>query len=71
MAPNSPLRAQVTALARPATPLSPAQHPELSPARLLWALLLARTYEIFPLRCLLCGAEMIGIDESRRSQTGR
>jgi hypothetical protein len=26
--------------------------------RFLWALLLARIYEIFPLRCALCGAEM-------------
>ena len=57
---------EVTALARPATPPSPAplpagdpaQRPARSPARILWALLLARIYEIFPLRCTLCGGEM-------------
>ncbi len=27
-------------------------------ARYAWALLLARIYEFFPLRCLLCGGEM-------------
>jgi hypothetical protein len=66
LAPNSPQRAQVTALARPATtpspaPMSagdPAQHAERSPARILWALLLARLYEILPLQCPLCGAQM-------------
>ena len=51
LAPNSPQRAQVTALARPATPLSlaplpagdPAQRvPSAPPARILRALLLAR-----------------------------
>jgi hypothetical protein len=55
----------VTALARqpssPAPPSlpagNPAQHSERSPARILWALLLARIYEIFPLRCTLCGAQ--------------
>ena len=49
-APNSPQRAQVTALARPATPIppppppagDPAQHAQHSPARLLWARVLAR-----------------------------
>ena len=66
LAPNSPQRAQVTALAHRATALSPAplpagdpaQRPERSPARILWALLLARIYEIFPLRCTLCGGKM-------------
>ena len=66
LAANSPLRAQVTALARPATAPSPApmsagdraQHAERSPARILWALLLARIYEVFPLQCPLCGAQM-------------
>lgn len=66
LAPNSAQRTQVTALARPAAPPSraplpagdPAQPPERSPARILWALLLARIYEIFPLRCTLCGAQM-------------
>jgi len=66
LAPNAPQRPQVTALARPATPPSPAlppvgdpaQRSERSPARYLWALLLARIYEILPLRCALCGAEM-------------
>ena len=66
LAPNAPQRAQVTALAQPTTPLSPAplpdgnpaQHAERSPARILWALLLARIYEILPLRCMLCGGQM-------------
>jgi hypothetical protein len=62
LAPNAPLRAQVIALAgplsapRPAAP--PAQQPERSPARYLWAALLARIYEMLPLRCVLCGGEM-------------
>jgi hypothetical protein len=62
LAPNAPLRAQVSAWARPPSPplpaAHPAQHPECSPARYLWALLLARIYEILPLRCALCGAQM-------------
>jgi hypothetical protein len=64
LAPNSAHRSQVTALARAAAPPSPqqfpthvspadpAQRPERSPARLLWALLLARIYEIFPRRVI-------------------
>ena len=66
LAPNAPQRAQLTALARPATPPSPAplpvgdpaQHAERSPARILWALLLARIYEILPLQCPRCGADV-------------
>jgi len=70
LAPNSAYRSQVTALARAAapptpqqlttraSPADPLQRPERSPARFLWALLLARIYEILPLRCMLCGAEM-------------
>ena len=62
LAPNSPLRAQLTAWARPPSPplpaAHPAQHPERSPARYLWALLLARIDEILPLRCALCGGEI-------------
>jgi hypothetical protein len=49
LAPNSPHRAQVTALARepppsstPPTPADAPQRPQRSPARILWALLLAR-----------------------------
>jgi hypothetical protein len=29
-----------------------------SPARYLWAMLLARLYEAFPLRCPVCGSQM-------------
>ena len=59
LAPNAPLRAQLTALARqPPAPRPNAVAPERSPARYLWALLLARIYEFLPLRCTLCGAEM-------------
>ena len=66
LAPNSPLRAAVTALAPAAAPTPPAPPPELpttEPAhrraiRYAWALLLARIYEVFPLVCSRCGAEM-------------
>ena len=63
LAPNAPQRAQVTALAhQPASAPPPApntahasHHPAHSPARILWAVLLARIYEIFPLLCPDCG----------------
>jgi len=58
LAPNAPLRAAVTALAPAAAPTPPALPPELpatEPAhrraiRYAWALLLARIYEVFPLK---------------------
>ncbi len=71
LAPNAPLRAAVTALARDtvATPEQPAVaapaggegHSEghsRSPARYLWAMLIARIYETFPLACPHCGTAM-------------
>jgi len=63
LAPNSPLRPAVTAMALPATTLAAAAPPADEPAlrraaRYAWALLLARIYEVFPLRCSLCGADM-------------
>ena len=67
LAPNAPLRAAVTALARAsaATPEQPAvaepvggEEHRRSPARYLWALLIARIYEVFPLVCPHCGTEM-------------
>jgi hypothetical protein len=68
LAPNAPLRAAVTALAPEAiavqpSPMQPSgEAPEeashRSPARYLWALLLARIYEAFPLTCPTCGTEM-------------
>jgi len=65
LAPNSPLRTAVTALALAATtaPPAPIAEPAAEPthrraARYAWALLLARIYEVFPLVCPLCGAEM-------------
>lgn len=67
LAPHSPLRAAVTALAASAatapaaTPNSaePAAEPaHRRPARYAWALLLARIYEVFPLRCPKCGGAM-------------
>jgi hypothetical protein len=63
LAPNSPQRAQVSALARQSAPSMPnaadaSPAPARSPARYLWAVLLARIYEILPLRCGLCGAQM-------------
>ena len=69
LAPNAPLRAAVTALASEGTAaqLSPCAQRSTeesaaplyrSPARYLWAMLLARIYEVFPLTCPECGAEM-------------
>ena len=87
LAPNSPLRAAVTALAQPAQPAKqvvvqaepanmsegapgvvPLGHaisptpapapPKRSPAHYLWAVLIARIYEVFPLLCPKCGGQM-------------
>ena len=67
LAPNSPRRAQVTALGRAANPSPPplaaqasAPEPALRPAtaRLAWALLLARIHENFPLLCPQCGGDL-------------
>ena len=68
LAPNSPLRAAVTALAvsaptapaaPPPNPAAPAAEPaHRRAARYAWALLLARIYAVFPLRCTQCGVEM-------------
>ncbi len=70
LAPNAPLRTAVTALAHASAVdcMRPAATPEeheaaeeaihRSPARYLWAMLLARIYEVFPLTCPQCGAPM-------------
>jgi hypothetical protein len=81
LAPYSPLRAAVTALAQPpprqaepanmsegALGVVPLGHaisptpepapPKRSPAHYLWAVLIARIYEVFPLLCPLCGGQM-------------
>jgi hypothetical protein len=66
LAPNSPLRAAVTALAPVAVPTPPAHPPEPSAtepahrraAHYAWAMLLARIYEVFPLVCPNCGGAM-------------
>ena len=74
LAPNSPLRPAVTALAAPmqqATALSetstsgegvPIQPeplpPKRSPAHYLWAVFIARIYEVFSLMCPVCGGQM-------------
>ena len=65
LAPNSPLRSAVTALALAATTSPPAPNPEPAAepahrraARYAWALLLARIYEVFPLVCPNCGGAM-------------
>ncbi|MEY3123987.1 MAG: hypothetical protein RLZZ573_507 [Pseudomonadota bacterium] len=88
LAPNSPLRAAVTALtAAPAqvttvqmqpdtksadrgdsthgpraldNPIAPAAEPApiKRPAHYLWAVLIARIYEVFPLVCPICGGQM-------------
>jgi hypothetical protein len=49
LAPNSPLRAAAVALAAP---------PNRSQAHYLWAVLIARIYEVFPLLCPMCGGQM-------------
>ncbi len=67
LAPNAPLRAAVTALARDtaAIPDKPAAAESVggeghrrSSARYLCAMLLVRIYEVFPLVCSHCGTEM-------------
>ena len=68
LAPHAPLRAAVTALAVPAltTPAAPPRNPSAPAdepihrraARYAWALLLARIYDVFPLRCPQCGGAM-------------
>jgi hypothetical protein len=90
LAPNSPLRAAVTALAQPAAPqpatvetaqpgagvgagvgvpgvaapgnaASPTPEPAAPskrPAHYLWAVLIARIYEVFALLCPICGGQM-------------
>ena len=71
LAPNSPLRDQVTALVRKvaADATRDAQASDAdqtdadervlrSPARYLWATLIARLFEQFPLTCRYCGADM-------------
>ena len=63
LAPNSPLRPAVTAMALPAAPrANSAPHADepahRRAARYAWALLLARIYEVFPLRCPTCGGDM-------------
>ena len=100
LAPNSPMRSAVTAMAMPAeqpptpahalstcepptqptqsavsegatgvaaitaAPISPASEPpepvpsKRSPAHYLWAALIARIYEVFPLLCPICGGQM-------------
>jgi hypothetical protein len=81
LAPNSPHRAAVTALAQPLTrqtepanmsegapgvvvpgnavpPTPEPAPPKRSPAHYLWAVLIARIYEVFPLLCPMCGGQM-------------
>jgi hypothetical protein len=65
LAPNAPLRAAVTALAPVPVPAPTAGTPDDAPhraaARYLWAVLLARIYEVLPLCCPFCHAEMRSI----------
>jgi len=71
LAPNSPLRSAVTALAPENAGAENVSPPAEAPteddsssasvrssARYLWVVLLARIYEAFPLICPICGAEM-------------
>jgi hypothetical protein len=68
LAPNSPLRAAVTAMA-PMPVITPDVPPpssdqeeqpntQRSPARYLWAKLIERIYEVFPLLCRHCGGQI-------------
>ena len=48
-----------TCSTKPAHPAPPADEPvHRRAARYAWAVLMARIYEVFPLRCPLCGADM-------------
>lgn len=68
LAPNARLRPAVTAMAceagasgeagAPANAEEDNETARRSPARYLWAMLLARLYEVFPLVCPSCGAPM-------------
>ena len=67
LAPNSPMRAAVIAMAPVvviAPPLSPTdsagteEKPRRAVSQYLWAMLLARIYEAFPLSCPICHAQM-------------
>jgi len=62
LAPNSPLRGAVTAMAQDAavvvTPEPPAKPKPRPSAHYLWAALMARIYEVFPLICPNCGGQM-------------
>lgn len=67
LAPNSPMRCAATAQAEPAStgeralgvqPQGNAVSPKQSKAHCLWAVLIARIYEVFPLLCLQCGGQM-------------
>ncbi len=65
LAPNSPPRTAVTALAPTAITPPPARDPQPAAepayrraARYAWALLLARIYEVLPLVCPNCGGAM-------------
>jgi hypothetical protein len=70
---NSPLRDAVTAFATPAQQVTVQTDvqtgppgtcegatgvPQRSPSHYLWAMLIARIYEVFPLLCPLCGGQM-------------
>jgi len=83
LASNSPLRDAVTAPAAPAQalplPVQPAQAvvgesspiqgvpPKRSPSHYLWAVLIARIYEVSPLLCPICGGQMRSIAARRLS----
>lgn len=58
LAPNSPLRAAVTAMAAPVQPATPEPVQPKRTARYVWAVLIARIYEVFPLLCPKCGGQM-------------
>ena len=50
------MEADVAAITQPESPVCNESIPSVRcPARYLWAVLLARIYEVFPLTCLHCG----------------
>jgi Putative transposase len=71
LAPNAPLRAAVTAQAPAAAAETKTEPRQRAVSRYLWAMLLARIYEAFPLSCPICHAEMRIIAFINEACTGK
>lgn len=57
---RAPVVAAPQANPLPTTPEPELVPPKRAPTHYLWAVLIARTYEVFPLLCPLCGGQMRG-----------